>query len=313
MIARGGRAPAEARDDRPGRGGEQGEEREDADGGPGRDHDRSARRPRPRAAWSSPRRRAGGGARWSARRTPRVLGSATAPGPCWIISPPLQVGMPSSPAPSPAARTAPASPLSGRAFGAVLGATAAAATAGARPRRRLRHRADRQVALRPPGPQPDALRLGRRHVPGPAVLHARPDRTGRRVRGPVGPHQVSDVPVHSPDWTATLLELGGARPDSAYPLDGTSLAGYLLRGERVPERDLFWRVRGERALRLEGGPGDGGARPAQEPAHGLGADRRRVAAVSGGRVRGQLTARSDRRPRRPPRARWRPGPRGAAG
>ncbi|MEE1740225.1 sulfatase-like hydrolase/transferase [Streptomyces sp. BE147] len=62
-------------------------------------------------------------------------------------------------------------------------------------------------------------------------------------------HQVSDLPVFSPDWTATLLELGGARPDPAYPLDGTSLAGYLLRGEEPGERDLFWRVRGERALR----------------------------------------------------------------
>ncbi|WP_228991734.1 sulfatase [Streptomyces sp. DH8] len=62
-------------------------------------------------------------------------------------------------------------------------------------------------------------------------------------------HQVSDLPVFSPDWTATLLELGGARPDPAHPLDGISLAGYLLRGETPKERDLFWRVRGERALR----------------------------------------------------------------
>ncbi|NUR40421.1 MAG: twin-arginine translocation pathway signal protein, partial [Streptomyces sp.] len=31
--------------------------------------------------------------------------------------------------------------------------------------------------------------------------------------------------------------------------DGTSLAGYLLRGEELPERDLFWRVRANRALR----------------------------------------------------------------
>ncbi|MFE3068851.1 sulfatase [Streptomyces sp. NPDC059247] len=61
--------------------------------------------------------------------------------------------------------------------------------------------------------------------------------------------QVSDLPVFTPDWTATLLELAGARAHPAYPLDGTSLAGYLLRGEEVPDRDLFWRVRGERALR----------------------------------------------------------------
>ncbi|MEL5960088.1 sulfatase-like hydrolase/transferase [Streptomyces sp. CLV115] len=65
----------------------------------------------------------------------------------------------------------------------------------------------------------------------------------------IDPHQVSGLPVFSPDWTATLLELGGARPDPAYPLDGVSLAGYLLRDEQPRERDLFWRVRGERALR----------------------------------------------------------------
>ena len=48
---------------------------------------------------------------------------------------------------------------------------------------------------------------------------------------------------------ATFLELGGAQPDPAYPLDGTSLVGYLLRGRSVPERDLFWRMRGQRGLR----------------------------------------------------------------
>ncbi|MFD3568296.1 sulfatase [Streptomyces sp. NPDC058667] len=61
--------------------------------------------------------------------------------------------------------------------------------------------------------------------------------------------QVSRLPVFTPDWTATLLELAGARPHPAFPLDGTSLAGHLLRGDDVPDRDLFWRVRGERALR----------------------------------------------------------------
>ncbi|MFF7167882.1 sulfatase [Streptomyces sp. NPDC008086] len=62
-------------------------------------------------------------------------------------------------------------------------------------------------------------------------------------------HQVSHEPNFSPDWTATLLEIAGARPDPAYPLDGASLAGYLLRGEEPQERDLFWRVRANRALR----------------------------------------------------------------
>ncbi|MFC9219253.1 sulfatase [Streptomyces hygroscopicus] len=62
-------------------------------------------------------------------------------------------------------------------------------------------------------------------------------------------NQVSDVPVFTPDWTATLLEVGGARPDPATPLDGVSLAGYLLRGQDAPRRDLFWRQETERALR----------------------------------------------------------------
>ncbi|MEU6131202.1 hypothetical protein ABZ805_18680 [Saccharopolyspora sp. NPDC047091] len=61
--------------------------------------------------------------------------------------------------------------------------------------------------------------------------------------------QVSSVPVLTPDRTATALEVAGGRPDPAAPLDGASLAGYLLRGEGPPERDLFWRHRGERALR----------------------------------------------------------------
>ncbi|MCP3803904.1 sulfatase-like hydrolase/transferase [Allokutzneria sp. A3M-2-11 16] len=61
--------------------------------------------------------------------------------------------------------------------------------------------------------------------------------------------QVSDVPVFTPDWTATLLEVAGARPHAAHPLDGVSLAGHLLRGEAAPARDLFWRQNGQRALR----------------------------------------------------------------
>jgi arylsulfatase A-like enzyme len=49
------------------------------------------------------------------------------------------------------------------------------------------------------------------------------------------------------DWTATFLELAGAEPP--LPLDGVSLVDHLFKGRRVPRRDLFWRMRGERALR----------------------------------------------------------------
>ncbi|MFC9973243.1 sulfatase [Spirillospora sp. NPDC127200] len=77
----------------------------------------------------------------------------------------------------------------------------------------------------------------------------------------IRPRQVSDVPVVTQDWTATILEIVGVRP--ARPLDGVSLAPYLLKGARAPQHDLFWRTRQERALRrgrwkyLRNGDGDG--------------------------------------------------------
>jgi arylsulfatase A-like enzyme len=67
--------------------------------------------------------------------------------------------------------------------------------------------------------------------------------------GRLRPRQVSDAPAITMDWHATFLELAGAEPDPAYPLDGVSLVDHLFRGGPVPERDLFWRMRGERALR----------------------------------------------------------------
>jgi arylsulfatase A-like enzyme len=53
------------------------------------------------------------------------------------------------------------------------------------------------------------------------------------------------------DWTATFLELAGAEPAAGYPLDGVSLVDHLIRGRRLPERELFWRMRGQRALRRD--------------------------------------------------------------
>ena len=61
--------------------------------------------------------------------------------------------------------------------------------------------------------------------------------------------QVSDQTVHTLDWHATILEVAGAEADAEHRPDGTSLAGYLLRGRPVPQRDLFWRMVGQRALR----------------------------------------------------------------
>jgi arylsulfatase A-like enzyme len=66
-----------------------------------------------------------------------------------------------------------------------------------------------------------------------------------RVRG----GQVVHEPVITMDWTATFLELAGARANPHSPLDGVSLVDHLLHGTPVPRRDLFWRMKEQRALR----------------------------------------------------------------
>ncbi|QFU91049.1 sulfatase-like hydrolase/transferase [Amycolatopsis sp. YIM 10] len=65
----------------------------------------------------------------------------------------------------------------------------------------------------------------------------------------IQPRQVSDVPVITQDWTATILDLAEARPAAEYPLDGHSLTPYLLDGASAPQHDLFWRTKSARALR----------------------------------------------------------------
>jgi arylsulfatase A-like enzyme len=53
------------------------------------------------------------------------------------------------------------------------------------------------------------------------------------------------------DWSATLLDLGGGRPDPDYPLDGVSLVEVLRDPGRAFDRPLYWRMnhRQQRALR----------------------------------------------------------------
>ncbi|HSU23926.1 MAG TPA: sulfatase-like hydrolase/transferase [Variovorax sp.] len=53
------------------------------------------------------------------------------------------------------------------------------------------------------------------------------------------------------DWSATLLDLAGAVPDAACPLDGVSLRPVLADATRVFHRPMHWRMnhRGQRALR----------------------------------------------------------------
>jgi arylsulfatase A-like enzyme len=70
-----------------------------------------------------------------------------------------------------------------------------------------------------------------------------------RWPGRVPAGRTTDQTTISMDWTATLLAVGGATADPAYPLDGEDLSP-LCRGESAPlERTLFWRTRREDAAR----------------------------------------------------------------
>ncbi len=53
------------------------------------------------------------------------------------------------------------------------------------------------------------------------------------------------------DWSATMLELGGAQPHPDYPWDGQTLAPLLQDPGWTADRPLFWRMnhRGQRAMR----------------------------------------------------------------
>ena len=67
--------------------------------------------------------------------------------------------------------------------------------------------------------------------------------------GQLRPRQVSDTPVITMDWTATFLELAGAEPDPATRSTAPASSATCSAGSAAPERDLFWRMRGQRALR----------------------------------------------------------------
>ncbi|MFM6999608.1 MAG: sulfatase [Limnohabitans sp.] len=68
----------------------------------------------------------------------------------------------------------------------------------------------------------------------------------------IAPGGVSDQHCLTMDWSATMVELGGAQPHADYPLDGVSLTGVLRQPAQTFERRLHWRMnhRGQRAMRL---------------------------------------------------------------
>ena len=67
----------------------------------------------------------------------------------------------------------------------------------------------------------------------------------------VAPGGTSGQPCMTMDWSATMLEAGGASADPGHPLDGVSLMPVLDDAAHTFERPLYWRMnhRGQRALR----------------------------------------------------------------
>jgi arylsulfatase A-like enzyme len=62
--------------------------------------------------------------------------------------------------------------------------------------------------------------------------------------------RMSDQPVITMDWTATILGVTGTAPDGAYPLDGEDIMP-VCTGRRPPySRTLFWRTQDRAAARV---------------------------------------------------------------
>ena len=70
-----------------------------------------------------------------------------------------------------------------------------------------------------------------------------------RYPGVLPEGKVSEQVAATFDWTATFLAAGGARADAAFPLDGIDLVPLLARDAPPRPRQLFWRIRGQRAVR----------------------------------------------------------------
>ena len=68
----------------------------------------------------------------------------------------------------------------------------------------------------------------------------------------IAPGGVSHQHCMTMDWSATMLDIAGAKPDPDYPWDGQSLAHVLREPAHTFERPMYWRMnhRGQRAMRV---------------------------------------------------------------
>jgi len=67
--------------------------------------------------------------------------------------------------------------------------------------------------------------------------------------GKIKPAAVTHQTTMTMDLFPTMLEMAGTQTAENLRLDGTSLLGVLLKNSSMPERPLYWRFRGQHALR----------------------------------------------------------------
>lgn len=70
-----------------------------------------------------------------------------------------------------------------------------------------------------------------------------------RWPGVTRPGTVSDQPIITMDWTATMVAAAGANAASAYPLDGIDLREVLSSKKPIFDRTFFWRTRRQGSMR----------------------------------------------------------------
>jgi arylsulfatase A-like enzyme len=70
-----------------------------------------------------------------------------------------------------------------------------------------------------------------------------------RWPGITRPRSISDQPVITMDWTATMIAAAGAKPDPHYPLDGYEQTANLAGRSPLTDRTFFWRTYKQGAVR----------------------------------------------------------------
>ncbi len=70
-----------------------------------------------------------------------------------------------------------------------------------------------------------------------------------RWPGVTSPGTITDRPVITMDWAATMIAAAGTRPAEEHPLDGKDLKPILSGQHPSVERTFFWRTKRQRALR----------------------------------------------------------------